>query len=286
MTTPLLSAVIPVWNRRRLVRDAIDSALAQRPGEVEVIVVDDASTDGTADEVERVYGTRVRVLRMPRHGGVSAARNTGVRAATGTFLGFLDSDDLWLPGKLDAELGIFEQFEGADAVITDSQGFLEGEPQPTTRFAQIGLLAATEGKPRWVRDCAWLWTNSWNGVSTCSITIRRDAASRIAPNLFAEDLESFEDWEFEIRLYDRCHVAVLPEVCSWVRRFDDGTREGRAVPGKPLTREQKLEAQRLRLKIMKRAEWQNELRADLRAELERCHAEIAGELASIEQGLG
>jgi glycosyltransferase involved in cell wall biosynthesis len=280
----LLSVIIPVWNRRRLVCEAIESALHQRPGEIEVIVVDDASTDGTADEVERLYGSQVRLLRMPHRRGPAAARNAGVAAATGMLLGFLDSDDLWLPGKLDAELRILEQFEGADAVITDSVGFLEGQLQQATRFEQIGLLAATEGNPRWVRDCRWLWTNSCNGVSMCSITIRRSAAARIASTLFAEDLESFEDWELEIRLYDRCRVVVLPEVWSWIRRFDDGTRAGRAVPGTPLTREQQIEYQRIRLKIMERAQWENALENDLRAELERCRTEIIGELARVDQG--
>jgi len=285
MTAPLLSAVIPVWNRRLLVCEAIDSALAQRPGEVEVIVVDDASTDGTAEEVERRYGSGVRLLRMPRRRGPAAARNAGVAAATGTLLGFLDSDDLWLPGKLDAELSVMDAFPGADAVITDDLGFVEGEPAPASRFDRNGLFAATEGKPRWVDETRWLWTNSWNGAATCGITIRRSAAARIAPVLFAEDLEAFEDWEFELRLYDRCRVVVLPEVWSWVRRFDDGTRGERAMPGTPLTRAQEIEYQRIRLRIMERAEWQNELHDHLRAELERCRAEIASELARVDGGM-
>ena len=284
MRTPLLSVVIPVWNRRRLVGEAIDSALGQRPGEVEVIVVDDASTDGTADEVARRYGSRVRLLRMSRRGGPARARNAGAGAATGELLGFLDSDDVWLPGKLDAELRVLDQFDRADGVITDDLGFLEGVPEGESRFATNGLLAATAGKPCWVGDCSWLWTNSWNGVATCGITIRRAAAARIAPTLFAEDLEAFEDWEFEIRLYDRCRVVVLPEVWSWVRRFDDGTRAGRAVPGTPLTRQQEIEYQRIRLKIIERAEWKNALRDDLRAELERCRAEITSDLAQVDGG--
>lgn len=279
MTIPLLSVVIPVWNRPRIVCEAIDSALAQRPGEVEVIVVDDASTDGTADHVARVYGSRVRLLRMPRNGGTAAARNAGASAATGMLLSFLDSDDIFLPGKLDAELRVLETFEGAEAVITDNLGFVEGVPQPLSRFAAIGLLEATGGEPRWVHDCRWLWTNSYNGVSSCGMTLRRSAAGRIGRPLFAEDLASFEDWEFELRLYDRLRVVALPEVWSWVRRFDDGTRGNRGVPGTPRTPEQHLELQRDRLKIMDRAEWQNALRDDLREEFERCRRDIAAELA-------
>jgi glycosyltransferase involved in cell wall biosynthesis len=279
VSVPLLSVVIPVWNRRRLVCEAIDSALGQRAGDVEVIVVDDASTDGTAAAVGDRFGSRVRLLRMPRRSGPAAARNAGVRMATGTLLAFLDSDDVWLPGKLDAELRVLEQFEGAEAVITDDLSFLEGEAEATSRFAQNGLLAATEGSARWVSDCRWLWTNSWNGVATCSITMRRSAAARISPALFSEDLEAFEDWEFELRLYDRCRVVALPEVWSWVRRFDDGTRAGRAVPGKPLTREQKIRFQQYRLKVIERAEWQSDLHEELRNELERCRAEIVVDLA-------
>jgi len=279
VSAPLLSVVIPVWNRRSLVCEAIESALRQRANEVEVIVVDDASTDGTAAQVERRFGSQVRLLRMPRRGGPAAARNAGVRIATGTLLAFLDSDDVWLPGKLDAELRVLEQFDGAEAVITDDLSFLEGDAETTSRFAQNGLLAATEGRARWVSDCRWLWTNSWNGVATCSITIRRSAAERISPMLFAEDLEAFEDWEFELRLYDRCRVVALPEVWSWVRRFDDGTRAGRAVPGKPLTRDQEIRFQQYRLKVIERVEWQSDLHEDLRKEFERCRAEIAGDLA-------
>jgi glycosyltransferase involved in cell wall biosynthesis len=280
MTVPLLSAVIPVWNRPRVLWDAIDSALAQgAEGEIEVIVVDDASTDDTVAGVERRYGSRVRLLRSPYRRGPGAARNAGARVATGELLAFLDSDDVWLPGKLNAELRVLEEFDGADAVVSDDLGFLEGVAEPFSRFAYNGLLEATGGKPRWQHECRYLWTNSCNGVATGSMTVRRSAAARIGPVPFAEDIDSFEDWEFEIRLYDRCRVVMLPEVWSWVRRFDDGTRTGRAVPGKPLTRDQELRFQRNRLTVLDRAQWQKSLDEYLIVELERCRAEAANDLA-------
>jgi glycosyltransferase involved in cell wall biosynthesis len=280
---PLLSAIIPVRNRPRLVCEAIESALLQRPGAVEVIVIDDASTDGTADAVARRFGSRVRMVRLHERRGPAGARNAGVRIATGALIGFLDSDDLWLPGKLDAELRMLDAFDRADAVITDSQNFIEDVPLASTRFAEIGLHRATRGRPRWVRECEWLWTNSTNGVSTCSITIRRDALPRIAATLFAEDLPAFEDWELELRLYDRCRVVALPEVFSHVRRYADSTRGERPMPGSPLSREQSLEFQRLRLKVMERMRWSSPLRDDLLAEFERCRAAIRAELALREQ---
>lgn len=99
---PTVSAVIPSYNTRDCVCSAIDSALAQDGVSVEVIVVDDASTDGTADLVEQVYAgdPRVRLIRREENGGPSAARNIGFLAATGTWIGLLDSDDLWRPNRL------------------------------------------------------------------------------------------------------------------------------------------------------------------------------------------
>src|ERR687895_561679 len=97
-----LSVIIPAWNRAHLVCDAINSALDQRSGEVEVIVVDDASTDDTAGLLTRIYGDRVRLLRLLNRAGAGAARNAGFALATGEFVAFLDSDDVWLPGKFDA----------------------------------------------------------------------------------------------------------------------------------------------------------------------------------------
>lgn len=284
MTAPLLSVVIPTWNRAQLVCEAVESALAQRPGAVEVIVVDDGSTDGTAELLERQYGSEVRSLRMPERRGPGAARNAGVRVATGTLLAFLDSDDLWLPGKLGAELRMFERFPDAEAVISDSLGFLGGQPEASTRFARNGLMEATGGAVRLLGDCRWPWTDSRNGVATCSITVRRSALPRLGTPLFAEDLLNCEDWEFEMRVYHECRVIVLPEVWSQIRRFDDGTRIGRAVSGQPPTREQELGYLRDRLKVMERAHWLTGLDPFLANELAQYRADTVRQLAQFAEG--
>jgi glycosyltransferase involved in cell wall biosynthesis len=219
-----LSVVIPTWNRADLVCEAVASALEQRDGRVEVIVVDDGSTDGTADALARRFGSGVRVLRSRRRRGAGAARNAGARLASGELLAFLDSDDLWLRGKLDAELLALERFPGAEAVVSDSLNFIEGRAEDESRFARNGLLAATEGRARLMSECRWLWTNSQNGVATCSITLRREVLARLGETLFAEDLACCEDWEFEMRVYHMCSVVVLPEVLASVRRFGGGSR--------------------------------------------------------------
>lgn len=273
-----LSVVIPAWNRAHLVCDAINSALDQRPGEVEVVVVDDASTDGTAELVTRIYGERVRLLRLTNRAGAGAARNAGVALASGEFVAFLDSDDVWLPGKFDAELRVFDRLPGAEAVLSDSQNFFEHQPDGPSRFAQNGLLSATGGAVCWASQCDWLWTNSTNTVHTCSVTVRREALERIGPKLFAEDLDCCEDWEFQMKVCHLCRVVVLPEVLAHVRRFDDDSRNGRGVPGRKATREQELILLRDRLTVMQRAHWLKDLQAPLAAELERFRSETESRL--------
>ncbi len=282
MTTPLLSVVIPTWNRARLVCEAVESALSQRLGQVEVIVVDDGSTDGTADVLTRNFGSRISLLRLPSRRGVSAARNAGVRLATGELLAFLDSDDLWLPGKLDAEVRVLERFPEAAALVSDSLRFVGEQADDCSRFARTGLLAAAQGKARWVSECEWLWTNSMKAVQMSSMTLRRKALAQIEGTLFAEDLVWCEDWEFQMRVYYLCPVVVLPEVWTWARCLDDGARLGRWDPGKPLTREQEAGLLRGRLKVIERSHWLRGLRADLAAELERFREENIRQLERLE----
>jgi glycosyltransferase involved in cell wall biosynthesis len=274
--------VIPTWNRARLVCEAIESALAQRSGEVEVIVVDDASTDGTSDLLERKFGSEVRLIRSGERRGPGAARNAGAALAGGEFVAFLDSDDVWLPGKLDAELRVFAEFPGANAVVSDSQNYFEAQADGASRFAQNGLRGATEGRVCLADDCAWLWTNSMNTVHTCSITVRRRSLLELGPKLFADDLACCEDWEFQMRLYHRGRIVVLPEVWSWVRRFDDDSRLGRAIPGQFASREQEILLHRSRLTVIERSRsWLHGLRADLAAELERFRSETEIQLTRL-----
>lgn len=95
MVSPTLSVIIPTYDRRLMVMEAVDSIL-RAAGDVEVVVVDDGSTDGTADLLRARYGDEVTVIVQPNMGR-SAARNRGVAASTGDYVAFLDSDDVWEP---------------------------------------------------------------------------------------------------------------------------------------------------------------------------------------------
>ncbi len=100
----LVSIIIPTFNRAAYIVDAIKSVLAQDVPQIEIIVVDDGSRDNTREVLEPYMGS-IRYIRQANK-GVSAARNTGVRAARGKFIAFLDSDDLWKPGKLKAQVAL------------------------------------------------------------------------------------------------------------------------------------------------------------------------------------
>jgi glycosyltransferase involved in cell wall biosynthesis len=277
---PLLSVVIPTWNRSRLVCEAIDSALAQCPGRVQVIVVDDGSDDDTAGNVVRRFGSGITFLRIPRRGGIGAARNTGVSRARGELIAFLDSDDLWLPGKLEAELKVFARFPDAESIVSDSLTLMEGQPVDRSRFAMNGLLAATDGQVRWLNECPWLWGHWKNTMQIGSITLRRSTVARLGEPLFPEDVSSGEDWALEMRVYHACRVSVLPEIWTHIRRFDDGTRPGRACPGKPATLAQTISVLRDKLTILERTLKLHGLRAEIATELELCRFVTAQELSS------
>lgn len=102
----LVSVIVPTYDGERYVAEAVSSALAQSHRDLEVIVVDDGSSDRTLDVVARFTDRRVRVFQRP-NGGVAAARNTGVGAARGEFVAFLDQDDAWRPEKLAEQLPRF-----------------------------------------------------------------------------------------------------------------------------------------------------------------------------------
>src|SRR5215468_5764628 len=105
---PRVSVVVPVFNRPIAVARAINSVLVQTCQDFEIIVVDDASTDDTAAAVASIRDSRVRSIRHDRNRGGSAARNTGIEAAGAPLVAFLDSDDEWLPSKLERQLAVFD----------------------------------------------------------------------------------------------------------------------------------------------------------------------------------
>ena len=123
MATPSVSVIIPAYNAETFLAEAIDSVLSQGHDPLEVIVVDDGSTDRTAG-VASGYGPQVRLLQQP-NGGIGSARNAGIDAATGDLLAFLDADDLWTDGALEARLALLEAQPALDGAFGLVENFYD-----------------------------------------------------------------------------------------------------------------------------------------------------------------
>lgn len=132
---PRVSVVIPSYNRVELLQRAIDSALNQTYRDIELIVVDDGSDDGTSEMIERIPDPRVRLVRHRRPQGVARARNAGIAIARGEWVAFLDNDDEWLPEKLERQLALVEQEDPGVAAVYCSAFFASapGERRPMRR---------------------------------------------------------------------------------------------------------------------------------------------------------
>lgn len=124
---PLISCIVPVFNGERYLQEALDSILSQTWRPIEIVLVDDGSTDGT-ERIARRYPDSVRYV-LQEHAGVAAARNLGLHSAKGEFVSFLDSDDLWHPEKLERQMGRFASGGHVDICIVHQQNFWIPEMQ-------------------------------------------------------------------------------------------------------------------------------------------------------------
>jgi len=143
MTEPLISCIVPVYNGQRYLREALDSILVQTHPVLEIVVVDDGSTDGTADVV-RSYGDSVRYLWQPRSGPV-VARNLGLGVVQGEFVAFLDADDRWHPEKLSRQVVRFRARPELSASVTHVLNFWSPELAESMQSQSPGRLAPIPG---------------------------------------------------------------------------------------------------------------------------------------------
>jgi len=142
---PEISVIIPAYNAAAFVGDAIRSVLDQQE-RVELIVVDDGSTDDTAGEVAR-FGDAVHLVSAPRNEGLPSALNRGLASATGELIGFLDADDVWQPGRLGMELNLLSGAE-ADALwgitcvrfLEEDGSWRSSQEWPPKQFPSIGAM--------------------------------------------------------------------------------------------------------------------------------------------------
>jgi len=192
MNGPAVSVIIPTYNRAYCVGEAIESVLAQSLREREIIVVDDGSTDETSAVVER-YGDAVRYIRQ-LNAGVGAARNTGIRAARGEYVAFLDSDDEWLPDKLGVQVSALAADRSLVAHMTNV--LIVPQDQPSRELFSLKRRADLAARPcrleRPLVDVLDLW------IYLQAVMVRRAVFEQIG--LLDERLRFLEEREFLCRL--------------------------------------------------------------------------------------
>ncbi|HEX5732695.1 MAG TPA: glycosyltransferase family A protein [Blastocatellia bacterium] len=279
MSQPSFSVIIPTFNRARFLPEALDSVFIQGVADVQVIVVDDGSTDGTEAVIAdygHKHGHKIDYVRQ-ENGGAAAARNTGLSMARGRLISFLDSDDLWVPGKMKAELSVFDNIASADAVISDSERWMENELVCRSWFEEQGLVMP-ENKPAPLPPMPPLWTRR-KPFATCCLTITHTALERLGQPSFDTSLPTHQDWDFVIRMIHSCKVIVLPDSTAIVRRFNDGTRVGRPLPGTPYPPAVKRVMAQRRYRIFEKAQNMKGWPDEVVPHIEQARSEAAREFA-------
>jgi glycosyltransferase involved in cell wall biosynthesis len=195
---PLVSCIVPARNAERFLAATIDSVLAQRVGPIELIVVDDGSTDGTRAVVEQ-FGPPVTLIAQA-HAGVYPARNRALRHARGELVAFIDSDDAWLPDKLEAQVPLMRRRE-VGLVFGDAVHVTA----PRDGALRTGLTSFRVAPPRRRRAAGrFAWCNF---VPTCTVLVRRSCLEEAGGFSEARDLSA--DYLAWFRIALRHHLDYV-----------------------------------------------------------------------------
>ncbi|EMA58880.1 glycosyltransferase family 2 protein [Halorubrum lipolyticum] len=206
---PRVSVIIPTYNRAETLARAVDSALAQTVDDIEVLVVDDGSTDGTRALIEE-GDPRVRYLAHDTNRGVSAARNTGVEAARGEYVAFLDSDDEWLPRKLDRQLAVLddrgEGWVGAYCDVASTGLSMGGRIAGAVSERVFRSAAPREGGQELAEALVSMQVFMGPGST---LLVERDVITSTGG--FDEGLSIYEDWDLVLRVLSVGKLAYVDE---------------------------------------------------------------------------
>jgi len=198
---PFVSVVIPIYNRVQQPIEAIESVLAQTYPNFEIIVVDDGSTDGSGEAIQRFISQRtnssdqIQYFSQPNQ-GPSIARNTGIAKARGEYIAFLDSDDVWLPEKLEWQVQALEHLKNdCGACFTDAR-MVNNSDMDTSSFQLYGKpYEQTIGIDR---DATISLAKSFSGFWVSTLLVRADMIRRIGR--FSPDISFAEDRDLHFRL--------------------------------------------------------------------------------------
>jgi glycosyltransferase involved in cell wall biosynthesis len=204
---PKISVVIPCFNAERYIEIAVRSALSQDWPDLEVVVVDDGSTDSSVALIKRSF-PGVTLLRQS-NAGVAAARNTGIAHAQAHWITFLDADDVWLPGKLQAHWAIHRDSPGVRMSYTAWEDWCSEAPSPTCAYLSTLLNDATDGV-RWSGISGWIYPQLLAGclVWTGTVMVHRSVFEEVG--VFNESLRIGEDYDLWLRASRVTEIIRIP----------------------------------------------------------------------------
>lgn len=206
----MISVVVPLYNKKDSIGSTIESVLAQTYSDFELLVVDDGSTDGSADVVSRYDDSRIRLIRK-LNGGVSSARNEGIKNAQGAWIAFIDGDDLWEPGFLEEIAGMTVAFPEVGILGTSYCYLIKDERE-------------SAGKPLPKEFYGLLDNSSWTfGHAFCSSAVCCKKSALLDAGLFDERIAYGEDLDVWWRVMLKYPAAYSNKELA-VYRFDEENR--------------------------------------------------------------
>ncbi len=197
---PSVSVVLPTHDRRGTLGAAIDSVLSQTWADLELIVVDDGSRDGTPELLATVDDARVRVRRLPRRSGAPVARNLGISLARGRYVAFQDSDDVWRPDALGAQVAALDSADEDVAVVYGA--ILRHQGGRSLRIPGPGHPGPTADLPAHLA--------AENFVDLPAALVRAEALRAVGG--FDPELPRFQDWDLWLRLARSFRFRFVDEV--------------------------------------------------------------------------
>ena len=220
---PLVSVIIPAYNCARFIREAVDSALAQDYVALEVIVVDDGSTDDTG-AILASYGDRIRLLSQPNR-GCAAARNAGIALARGRYVAFLDGDDVWWPSKIRYQM----QALGKAGYKMAYSRFIVWHPEADGHYLPAERMFSAEGSDH-VSDCALVTGCTYEALlEDCMVwtsTVLVEKAALDEAGGFDEALEVGEDYDLWLRLSRTLPMLGLEQPTALYRQHPSSVIHG------------------------------------------------------------
>lgn len=206
---PVVQVVIPVYNRRALLAQCLESVFAQTFRDFAVVLVDDGSTDGSV-ELARSFGDRVSIIEQP-NSGPAAARNAGVRYSNCAYVAFLDSDDLWDDRKLERQIQFMDSNPSVGASCADAHIIRNGRILKKTLQRSCGLAQSSEEIKRGIA--------TRNLIATSTAVVRRCVFDAVGG--FDESLRMSEDWDFWMRLSRITDIVPINEPLGMYRLHED-----------------------------------------------------------------